>query len=373
MLDSILELMQSVLPVAATDAAHSWDILYWFLFVVTAFFFVLVMAPMVWFMWRYRKGAGTKPEYIEHNAILEVVWTAVPTIILMVIFAWGFIVYKELQYGAPKDALEIRVVATGSWQWKFQYPDGRITQDELFVPLNMPVKLTITADPGTPGVAGSSSMIHSFFVPNFRIKKDAVPGLYNDAWFQANKLGQHIFFCTEYCGSQHSIMYGRVVVLNEDQWQRWQWGKLDVAEVNAIPWVGYGAQAEKYRDQPTKEAALEKFENSNQLAVNYKMPEGHADLVKQGYNLTRTMGCTACHASDGAPAVGPGYKGLYQSNRMLSNGYVVKADEEYIRESIVNPMAKVVKGYENVVMPPYPGQLSELEMNALIAYIKSVQ
>lgn len=363
----MFEWLMNILPVAATEAARSWDVLYWFLFIVTVGFFLICIIPLVVFIIRYRKRKGVQPTFIEHNYLLEVVWTAVPTLILMVIFAWGFIVYNELQDGAPSDSMQIKVVATSAWQWKFQYPDGKILQDELFVPVDTPVRLTITADPGTPGVKYSSSMLHSFFVPNFRIKKDAVPGLYDYTWFKADKIGQHIFFCAEYCGTQHSQMYGRIVVLSADDWKLWQWGKLSEEYIDALPWVGDGALADKW----AKEKSFASREESSTMSASLGIKA--ESLVESGKHLSQSMGCQTCHSVDGSPKLAPSFQGLYQREVTLVDGSQVLADDNYIRESIIYPQRKIVKGYERLVMPPYPSRLSETDFSALVAYIQSLK
>jgi len=344
----MLKMFQELLPVADTQAAHQWDNLYLFLFIVCVFFFLTVMVPMVVFAIKYRKKPGVKPTYIERNETLEAIWTIIPTIVLMVIFAWGYIAYKHLQDGAPPNAMEVRVLAR-QWNWSFQYDDGRTTSGELFVPVNTPVKLIITSR--------KNDVIHSFFVPNFRIKKDAVPGMYTSAWFKADKVGQNLVFCAEYCGAGHSGMHAKIIVLDQKRWQLWKWGK----EIKLPPWIGYG-------DEKLAANGSTKTETVKAAAI---MP--HKNLITQGKELSQERGCTACHSVDGSKGVGPTYRGLYGSKALLADGSTVLADENYIRESIENPQAKIVKGYENLVMPPYPGQMADVEINALIAYIKSIK
>ncbi len=345
--------LQSFVPPAATDPALSWNYLFFFLFIVTAVFFAVVMIPMVAFIIKYRKKAGRKTDPIDHNAPLEVLWTAIPTVILMVIFAWGWIVYRDLQYRVPANAMEVNVVAE-SWAWTFQYPDGRIEKNRLVVPVDTPIKLKITSKPG--------DVLHSFFVPNFRIKKDAVPGIYTSTYFQSKMVGRHQFYCTEYCGKDHSAMFGEVIVLSKEDFELWKFGK----EVPLPPWVGFGGLAEKM----LAEGQQTKTEEGLFLSANAGSGEA---LIERGELLTKKMGCTACHSDNGSANIGPSFKGLFGSQRRLHNGEWVVADENYIRESIEFPQAKMVKGFEDRVMPPFPGHLSELELNALVSYIKSVQ
>jgi len=247
--------------------------------------------------------------------------------------------------------MEVTVVAR-SWAWDFQYEDGRITTNELFVPAGKPVRLRITSNMG--------DVIHSFFVPNFRLKKDAVPGMYNLAWFESSMVGQHIVFCTEYCGAGHSMMNAKVVVLDEARWQLWRWGK----EIELPPWVGFGGMT-----LDDLRAGSGSFHSSTAV---YAAPA--EDLVLQGAQLMRMKGCVACHSDDGSVSRvgGPSFLGLYGSEVELSDGRLVIADEDYIRESILRPQAKITKGFENRVMPPYPGNLSEREFSTIIAYLKSL-
>lgn len=211
MLDKILS--YGILPIQATNAAESWDQFYSFVFWLSTFFFVLVIGLMAWFAYRYSKKNNPKPAYISHNTALEVMWTAVPTVLLMVIFYWGWVVYKEMVQ-APSDAMEVRVVGK-QWLWNFQYDDGRVTTNELYVPLQKPVKL----------VMSSEDVVHSFFVPNFRVKQDVVPGIFTTIWFKARIAGRHQVFCTEYCGTAHSAMLAHVNVLPDELWKEWRKGK----------------------------------------------------------------------------------------------------------------------------------------------------
>jgi cytochrome c oxidase subunit 2 len=339
-------------PIAATDAAQSWDHLHWFLLAVCVLFSLIVLVPMLIFAFKYRARPGHKPTYITHHDALEVFWTAVPTVILMGIFAWGWIVYKEMSLNPPADSTEIRVLAR-SWGWTFQYDDGRTTNDLLFVPVNKPVRLLMTSADG--------DVIHSFFVPNFRLKKDIVPGIYNTAWFRANMAGRHQFFCTEYCGNGHSLMIGAVVVLEDEDYQLWKWGR----SVELPDWVGVGGAREQLAAKVAGRDPQEKIE----------IQVAHLDsqsLIDRGQELHRRQGCVACHSSDGTPGLAPSFQGLFGSEVELTDGRRVNRDENYIRAQIENPQGQIVKGYEHVVMPPYPGQLSELDLNALIAYIKSL-
>lgn len=351
--------LDNILPIAGTELSQSWDQLFWFLFAVNMVFFLIVMVPLVYFMVAYRAKKGRKVSKIAHNAPLEILWTAIPTVVVMVIFAYGWIVYKDMYYNPPADAQEVRVVAR-SWGWTFQYPnlDNRTTDNLLVVPVNTPIKLVMTSN--------TNDVIHSFFVPNFRLKKDLVPGLYTNTWFESHMVGRHVYFCTEYCGAGHSQMWGAVAVLSEEDYQKWSWGK----EVDLPAWVGVGALQEELVAAGEGQVS-QKSPFASVASVQTKPGE---DLVQQGFELSREKGCAVCHSSDGSAKLGPTYKGLYGTEVILADGTRLIRDDNYIRESIVNPQSKIVKGYEKLVMPPYPGQgISALEMNALIAYIKSLK
>lgn len=207
------------LPLQATDIAVKWDQLYMFLVWISVFFFVLVVGGMLYFVYKYKQRPGLKAKYITGNVPLEVVWTAVPLVLLMVIFGWGYYVYNEMTR-APSNAYEIRVVGK-QWLWQFQYEDGRTTVNELYVPVNKPVKLLMT----------STDVLHSFFIPNFRVKQDVVPGMFTTVWFEATISGKHQIYCTEYCGTSHSLMLAKAIVLEPGQWEDWKAGR----EIGEVP------------------------------------------------------------------------------------------------------------------------------------------
>jgi cytochrome c oxidase subunit 2 len=342
------------LPLAASELATRWDDLYIWLFYVMVVFFVIAIGPMVYFAIKYRAKPGVKSADWHHNTPLEIVWTAVPTILLFAIFAWGWIVYKEM-VTAPADSIEIRVIAK-RWGWTFQYDDGRTFQNQLFVPQNQNVKLVMTAQ--------LDDVLHSFFVPDLRIKQDLVPGMYTYVWFNATVKGQHQIFCAEYCGTGHSGMLAKLVVLDPETWKLWKWGK----EVPLPPSVGIGSIAELgYKDEQIK--------NSQTASLPTPLMDAARSsntLAEQGKKLMDSRGCVSCHSDNGSKTIGPSLKGIFSREVILTNGKSIVADENYIRRSIEIPQADVVSGYEGVMMPPYAGQLSETEMNAMIAYIKSL-
>lgn len=327
------------LPLQGSDVAVAWDALYWFLFWISALFFVLVVGGMIYFAIIYREKKGRKTKYIVDDHMLEAAWTIVPTILLLVIFAWGWGVYKKMVQ-APSDAMEIRVIGK-QWLWNFQYDDGRLETGKLVVPVNKPVKL----------IMSSEDVLHSFFIPNFRVKQDVVPGMYTSVWFEAKVAGEHQVYCTEYCGASHSGMLAKIEVLEPAQYDLWKAGR---------PYQLTGVKT------PSTDL-LAAIQSSSKLAnANVPLPE-------QGKKLVEAKGCLACHALDDTKKIGPSYKGIFGHEVELADGSKVKVDENYIRESIEKPQAKIVKGF-NPVMPPYTKEMiSESELNAIIAYIKSLK
>ncbi len=312
--------LASTLPAQGSALAAKWDTLYWFLTAISVFFFFLIVGGMIYFAIKYRHKKGT-PEtttYITGHHKLEAVWITIPTILVLVIFAWGYKLYVNM-IEAPENAYEIHVQAE-KWVWEFHYKNGRKTIGDLFVPLNKPVKLIMT----------SEDVIHSFFVPDFRVKQDVVPGMYTSVWFQAEAPGKHEIFCAEYCGTSHSGMLGQVIVLDDAKWADFEQGK-EIAQ----------------SDKPVS-------------------------MQDQGAELFRKRSCAACHSLDGTRRVGPTLKGLFNADVPLADGTTVKADENYLRESIEVPTAKIVQGFAPS-MPSYKGQLTDAEMTALLTYLKSLK
>jgi cytochrome c oxidase subunit 2 len=335
------------LPIQGSDVATSWDGLYNFLVYLSIFFFILVMGAVVYFAVKYKAKPGVKVRYITDHHLLEGVWTFVPFVLLMVIFVWGYVVYEKM-VRTPSDAYEIRVVGK-QWLWQFQYDDGRTTINEVFVPTHRPVKFVMT----------STDVLHSMFIPNFRVKQDVVPGMYSSVWFEANLPGKHQIFCTEYCGAAHSQMLAQVIALDEAEWKEWSRGKKILTE--SIPKAGT-----RLSD------ASGSLRTTDQTQMSAAAPT--LSLVEQGRAHFKGKGCVACHSVDGQAKgnLGPTLKGVFGNSVALTAGGSAIRDENYIRESIENPMAKVVKGF-NPVMPTFKGQLSENDLGALIAYIKSLQ
>jgi cytochrome c oxidase subunit 2 len=299
-------------PEASTYAVRE-DALFFFLVAVAAFFVALIFLLILLFAVRYRRRSPEdRARSVREPRWLEVTWILVPLGLTLIMFLWG----AQLYFFAsrpPAGAIDIAVVAK-QWMWKFQHPEGPREIDELYVPVGVPVKLTMT----------SEDVIHSFFVPAFRIKRDVVPGRYITAWFEATKPGEYRLFCAQYCGTPHAGMIGQVIVLEPMDYERWLRG----GATNVSP-------------------------------------------AAAGEVLFQRLGCSSCHRPDNT-GPGPSLVGLFGRPVKLSTGQTVIADEGYIRESILMPHAKIVTGYQPI-MPTFKGQVSEDGLAQLIAYIKSLQ
>lgn len=304
------------LPEAASSIASEVDRLFHFWALVSAILFIGVVGAMTYFVVRYRRRRLDEvPEPIQEKKVIELAWIVVPTILVLIVFAWGFRVYIKM-YTAPPDAYEI-LVHGYQWYWEFEYPNGVKTTNELHVPVDQPVKLRMT----------SADVIHSFYVPALRVKQDVLPDRYTSLWFEATTPGEYTVFCTEYCGTQHSGMMAKMVVHPREAFQQW-------LESAGVP-----------EDMP---------------------------LAELGARLYQQKACFSCHSVDGSRLVGPTFKGLYGRETELEDGSTIIADENYIRESILQPGVKIVKGYPNV-MPASYASLSEREVAALIEFIKQQQ
>src|SRR5437870_4837008 len=297
-------------PARASTTAGSVDALYIFLVALSLFVSVAIFTMICIFALRYRQRKGREAEQVEGSTILELTWSAIPLFIFAFIFVWGAVIYFK-ERTPPRGATEIYVVAK-QWMWKLQHEEGQREINELHVPVGRDVKLIMT----------SQDVIHSFFVPAFRIKKDVLPGRYTTTWFRATKPGTYHLFCAEYCGTQHSGMIGSVVVMEPAQYEVWMSGGST------------------------------------------------GPLSASGEKVFAELGCATCHRPDGQGR-GPNLQGLFGKTVQLEDGRTVTADENYIRESILDPGAKVLKGFKPV-MPTFQGIVSEEQLNALVAYVKSL-
>jgi cytochrome c oxidase subunit II len=300
-------------PQQASSVAGEVDALFLFILGVTGLFALGIWIALFYFAIRYRRRSDDdRPAEIHGSLVLELTWTVIPFLLMSAMFVWGAKVFFHLNR-PPDDAMTVSVVGK-RWMWKLQHPTGQREINELHVPVGRAVKLVIT----------SEDTIHSFFVPAFRVKKDAVPGRYNMAWFRATKTGSYHLFCAEYCGTEHSKMIGRIVVMEPEEYQVWLAGG------------------------PAPESP-----------------------VLAGEKLFTELNCITCHRPDSAGR-GPVLNGIFGRPVNLASGERVVADEAYVRESILSPAAKVVAGYQPV-MPTFLGQVNEEQLISLIAYIESLQ
>ena len=299
-------------PEQASTFAGKVDALYIFLIALSVFFSLLIATLVITFVIRYRRRSeGERPQAILGSLALELTWTLIPLGIVLVIFLWSAEVFFTIAR-VPPNAMEIFVVGK-RWMWKAQHMTGQREINELHVPIGVPVKL----------IMGSEDVIHSFFIPAFRVKKDVVPGRYQTMWFQATKPGRYHLYCAEYCGTKHSQMIGSVVAMEPAAFQAW---------------LGGGA------------AGL--------------------TMTAAGQRHFEQLGCVTCHRADSGQR-GPRLEGVYGKTIALQGGGSVKADDDYIRESIVNPSAKVVAGYQPI-MPTYQGLVNEEGLAQLVAYVRSL-
>src|SRR5580692_8903010 len=273
-------------PEQASTIAKSVDYLYYFLTAITLFFTAVIFLVIFYFMIKYRRRSpDERPKAIEGSFPLEVLWTAIPTMLVALIFVWGSVLYFR-NSEPPRGAVEIFVTGK-QWMWKIEPPEGQREINELHVPLGRPVKLTMT----------SEDVIHSFYMPAFRVKFDVLPGRYTTAWFNPTKAGKYHLFCAEYCGTLHSGMIGWIYVMEPAEYERWLAG-------------GSGSES----------------------------------LASSGEKLFEYLACANCHRTD-KPGRCPNLVGLFGTSAQLTTGESVNADEAYIRESILNPGAKIVAGY----------------------------
>jgi len=297
-------------PERASTAAGNVDALFIFLLIVSGLMTALIFTAVVYFSARYRRRRGVLAEQIEGSTPLELTWSIIPLFVFLAIFAWGAVVYFKSRT-PPRDATEVYVVAK-QWMWKLEHAEGQREINELHVPVGRDVKLIMT----------SQDVIHSFFVPAFRMKQDVLPGRYTVAWFRATKPGTYHLFCTQYCGTQHSGMIGSIIVQEPAQYEAWMSGGST------------------------------------------------GPLSATGEKIFAELGCVTCHRTD-SQGRGPNLMGVFGKPVQLEDGRIVTADENYIRESILEPGAKIVKGFKPV-MPTFQGLVSEEQLNALVAYVKSL-
>jgi cytochrome c oxidase subunit 2 len=343
------------LPQASSMAAHI-DALHNFIWYMSCFFLALFTVGIVLFAWRYhRSRTGRETAYILGSHSLETLWTVIPLILMLFIFAWGYKDYLAIRV-EPRNPLEVNVTGR-QWQWTFEYANGRRTMNELYVPKNKAVKLIMT----------SEDVLHSFYMPYMRLKQDVVPGMYTYIAFEPTLAGAAPIYCAEYCGTGHSDMLGKVYVLEPAEFDKWlQTGKASEMAKAPMPGSLFSTAEASQASVPAPAADRATAQAAQGSAGPTK------SLAEKGFDVATQKGCFACHTSDGSRKIGPTWKGVYGTMEELTDGSKVKVDENYIRESIVDPMKRIVKGYPPS-MPPFKGLINDDEMNAIVAYIKSLK
>ena len=304
------------LPEQVSTFAHEIDSLFYFVYYWVIFFFILVAVGTFYFSWKYKSNRKGLTSPIDHNTTLEVIWTIIPLLLTMVVFFWGAKTYIKMNI-APYDSMEVNVKAQ-KWFWTFTYKEGFTNSNDLVVPVNKPVKL----------IMESQDVLHSFFVPDFRVKMDVIPNRYMMLWFEPTKIGEYYIFCTEYCGKSHSEMLGKVRGLSQSDYEIW----LIAANV-----------------------------------VDESIP-----LVDLGETIYKKNACYTCHSTDGSTVIGPSFKGIWETKMDHTDGTTAVVDENYILESLIEPQKKIVEGYQGV-MPSYKGILRDREIQGVIEYIKSLK
>ncbi|MBN1218251.1 MAG: cytochrome c oxidase subunit II [Anaerolineae bacterium] len=305
--------MPDFLPEQASTIGTQIDWIFFTLVGLSLLFAIPVIGFIITFAVRYRQGSrADRSNRVHESNKMEFAWTFIPFVLAMVIFGWSAVVYYNYAT-PPADALEIYVIGK-QWMWQSQHPSGKIEINALHVPVNQPVKLIMT----------SQDVIHSFYVPAFRIKQDVLPGRYTTLWFEATKTGNYHLFCAEYCGTEHSKMTGTITVMEPDAYQTWLGGVI----------------------------------------------EGES-MAQTGQRLFQQRGCVACH-NDTPNSIGPNLADVFGESVQLASGETVVADEAYLLESIRKPQEKLVASYPPS-MPTYEGILTEQEILQLVEYIKSLK
>lgn len=297
-------------PDRASSIAGQVDALYVYLVLVSAVMTLLIFVAVAVLAIKYRRRPGVLPHPIEGSPILEISWSVIPLGVMLTFFIWGAVIYFK-ERTPPTSSTEVYVVAK-QWMWKIEHMEGQREINELHVPVGQNVKMVMT----------SQDVIHSFFIPAFRLKQDVIPGRYTTLWFNATTPGIYHLFCAEYCGTSHSGMIGNVVVMSPQDYSQWMSGGPSVP------------------------------------------------LPEAGKQLFNSLGCTTCHRFD-VQGRGPNLQGVYGKPVLLEDGRTVMADDNYVRESILNPTAKIVSGFKPV-MPTFQGLVSDEQLNALVAYVKSL-
>jgi cytochrome c oxidase subunit 2 len=302
----------ALFPAEASTIAPYVDELYFFLVAISIFGLILVTLLIFYFSIRYRRDKNPVATQVEGSTILEATWTIIPLALFLVVFVWGALLYFRI-YNPPSNAMNIYVVGK-QWMWKAEHPGGQHEINALHIPVGQPIQLTLI----------SQDVFHSFSIPDFRVKREVIPGRYTTVWFQATDPGTYHLFCTQYCGTLHSGMIGEVTAMTPTDYKKWL-------------------------DQSTSGMSL----------------------AQNGERLFASMGCNACHNGTAA-ARGPNLAGVYGSKLTLSDGSQVLVNDGYLRDAILNPSQHVTAGFAPI-MPTYQGQISEDGLIDLVEYIKQLQ
>ncbi|MCX6272874.1 MAG: cytochrome c oxidase subunit II [Bacteroidetes bacterium] len=308
----------------ASNFVAGVDTAFMLIFVISAIFLVGITAVMLYFVYRYREKRNPVPTEIHGSTTLEILWTVIPTILAMVMFYYGWKGWIPIRH-APKDALQVTAVAR-MWSFNFEYPNGK-SSNVLNIPRGKAVKLNLKA----------MDILHSVFIPAFRVKQDAIPGKNNFLWFISDKPGSYEMFCTEYCGLRHSYMNALVVVMPDNEFNKW------------------------YNDTTGRTTGADGKPGNT---------KGQA-----GAMLIQSKGCIACHSVDGSRVVGPSFKGIFgEKVTVITAGAerTITVDEDYIRRSVLEPSADVVKGYRDGQMVSYRTELKDNQIKDIIEYIKTL-
>ena len=299
-------------PPQASTGAHEVDTLFFALTLISLFFIAVIFLPILFFCIKYRRGSpADRSNPSSGSNVIEFGWTTLPTLMGLALFAWGAVDYFRIER-KPANAIDVQVVGK-QWMWKIQHAEGKREINELHIPIDRTVALTLT----------SQDVIHSFFVPAFRVKQDVVPGKYTSEWFKPTRTGEYHIFCSQYCGTQHAQMIGRLVVMQPRAYE---------------DWLKTGEQTES--------------------------------IVLAGQRLFYNRGCSGCHAPN-STFHAPLLQGLYRKPVPLADGSVVTADDQYLRDSILQSGKQITAGYDNI-MPSFAGHLTEEEIMQLIAYLKAI-
>src|ERR1700761_9351746 len=301
----------ALFPPEASEIAPQTDALYFFLVLISLVGMAIVIALVAGFSILYRKERNPEATQIEGSTLLEATWTIIPLALFMVTFVWGALLYFRI-YNPPTNAMNVYIVGK-QWMWKAEHPGGQHEINSLHIPINHPVQLTMI----------SQDVFHSFSIPAFRVKREVIPGRYSTVWFEATATGTYHLFCTQYCGTDHSMMIGEVVAMTPDDYQKWAAGSTS-----------------------------------------------GASLAQNGERLFASLGCSSCHSGE-ATARGPNLAQVYGSRLQMADGSTVTANDAFLREAILNPSTHPMQGYAPI-MPTYQGQVSEEGLIDLVEYIKNL-